>query len=54
MAAKQPMRTWYTPDFMFFDDVEREEKKLRIQRDKDVLWPLTLPDIKAQNELPLD
>jgi hypothetical protein len=26
MAAKQPMRNWYTPDFMFLMMLEEEKK----------------------------
>lgn len=49
MAAKQPMRNWYTPDFMIamiFGEV-RSGMESRRPQDKDVLWPLTLLDLET-------
>jgi hypothetical protein len=49
MAAKQPMRNWYTPDFILSTIFEEERSGIELGKpqDKDVLWPLTLLDLET-------
>jgi hypothetical protein len=53
MAAKQPMRNWYTPDFMILMMFKEKRSGIGLgkSQDKDVFWPLTLLDLKT-HELP--